>query len=228
LYNGGPKFLAAVRQVTSEPQPSVAVTVGNATFDRREPGVDRSPVFGRGTLRAFQVAAAWAVAEEGARTVADVVLAAGRTRPVPPDVTEAWDHIRQLDVRLIAGRLLPDANLAALARELLAEVDQRRQLIITSRTFAPRSRHTYDTLAAELSVSRERVRQLEADALRKLAQASADDRYAPLRWRAASAVRPDETLPQVSTDAPAWMEPLLRWLSGKVEANRRPRRPRPG
>ena len=50
--------------------------------------------------------------------------------------------------------------------------------------------HTYDSLAAELGVGRERVRQLETSALQQLARAAAHDRYRPLRWRAVSAARP--------------------------------------
>src|SRR5260370_1034993 len=138
-------------------------------------------------------------------------LAAAPQR-LPPDVAAAWDHVRDLDLRLLAGRLLPDAGLAGLAAELRAEVDQRRQLIVPGRTFAPPPRRTYGSLAAELGVTRERVRQLEADALGKLAQAAADDRYAPLRWRAASPARPGAAEPRAINDAPPWMECLLAWL----------------
>lgn len=49
---------------------------GHAAIDGQQPGAHRLPVFAPGTLRAFQVAAAWAVAEEGARSVADPDLTA--------------------------------------------------------------------------------------------------------------------------------------------------------
>ncbi|MFI5065687.1 MAG: sigma factor-like helix-turn-helix DNA-binding protein [Streptosporangiales bacterium] len=113
---------------------------------------------------------------------------------------------------MIAGPLLPDVGLASLARELLAEVDRRRRLIITAHAFAPRPRRSCDSLAAELGISRERVRQLEADALLRLAKAAAADRYARLRWRAASASRPGADTLQAIDDAAPWMEGLLRWL----------------
>ncbi len=59
------------------------------------------------------------------------------------------------------------------------------RLILTSRTFAS-ARRTYDSLAAEFGVGRERVHQLEASALEQLARAATHDRYCPLRWRVAS------------------------------------------
>jgi hypothetical protein len=215
LRNGGLKFLAAVRQVISELEPGAA-DMGHAAPDGREPGPRPLPVLAPGTMRAFQVVAAWAVAEQGARTAGDLSPLAAATRHLPPDVAAAWDHIRQLDLRLIAGPLLPDTGMAGLAGELLAEVDQRRQLILTVRTFAPPRRRTYDSLAAELGITGERVRQLEADALGKLARAATDDRYAPLRWRAASAAGPGPDRRRVIDDAPAWLDGLLRWLPGHI------------
>ncbi len=76
-------------------------------------------------------------------------------------------------------------------------------------------RRTYDSLAAELGVGRERVRQLETSALQQLARAAAHDRYRPLRWRAASATQPGSTNPAaVIPGAPPWMGKLLSWLAG--------------
>jgi hypothetical protein len=220
LRNGGPRFVAAVRQVLSELGPDIAAAAETAAPDGREPGIQPLPALAPGTLRALQVAVAWAVAEQGARTAWDLIPLAGRTRQLPPDVAAAWDHIRRLDLRQIAAPLLPDAGLAVLAGELLGEVDLRRQLILTVRTFAPSRRRTYDSLAAELGITRERIRQLEADALGKLALVAADDRYAPLRWRAASAAGPGADTPRPAEDAPAWMEGLLRWLQESTSSPR--------
>ncbi|SRR5260370_28485593 len=113
----------------------------------------------------------------------------------------------------IAGPLLPSAEVATLADELLAELGDRRRLILVNRSFAPK-RRTYDRLAHELGVTRERVRQMEKDALARLSRAMADDRYAPLRWRAVSTssqpahvhdCRPDGLRPGMGM--------LLSWLA---------------
>jgi hypothetical protein len=212
LRNGGPRFVAAVRQVVSELGLETPADGGSMVPDGRRPGGQPLPALAPRTLRALQVTAAWAVAEQGARTAGDLIPLANGTRPLPPDIATAWDHLRQLDLRQIAGPLLSATSLAGLATELLAEVDERRQLILTTRTFAPPKRRTYDSLAAELSVTRERVRQLETAALVKLAQAAADDRYAPLRWRAVSATSPEPDGHRAAENDPMWLDGILLWL----------------
>jgi hypothetical protein len=68
--------------------------------------------------------------------------------------------------------------------------------------------------AHPLGVTRERVRQLETDALGKLALAAIDSRYAPLRWRSvARPVRNDRV--HAIKEVPPWMEQLLGWLADK-------------
>jgi hypothetical protein len=212
LRNSGPRLVAVVRQAIGELAPGTAALAGSAGPGGQEAGPLSSPALGPGIVRAIQVVAAWAVAEQGAATAGDLIAAGAAPLGLPPDVAAAWDQVRDLDLRLLAGRMLPDAGLAGLAAELLAEVDQRRQLIVTARTFAPQPRRTYDSLAAELGVTPVRVRQLEADALGKLAQAAGDDRYAPLRWRAASPAAGPGSI----KDAPPWMARLLAWLPGNT------------
>lgn len=108
----------------------------------------------------MQVIAAWAVAEHGAQTLGDLLTLTPDVEVLPPDVSRSWDRIRQLDLRTLAGTALPDGDLPRLARDLLDEIQERRRLILISRTFAL-ARRTYDSLAAELGVGRERVRQIE-------------------------------------------------------------------
>jgi Sigma-70, region 4 len=130
---------------------------------------------------------------------------------MPPDVARCWDRLAQLTLRPLAGPSAPDGNVTRLAGELLGQTDPRRRLILTSRTFAPYKR-TCDSLARELDVSRERVRQLEADALSQLTRAARHPRYAPLRWRAASTARPATAVP-AAADTPPWMGKLMSWLA---------------
>ena len=156
--------------------------------------------------------AAWAVAEHGASTIGDLLTLAPDVQDLPPDVARSWERIRQLDLQPLAGTALPDGDLPQLARDLLDELEERRRLILTSRTFAP-ARRTYDSLAAELGVGRERVRQLETSALQQLARTAAHDRYRPLRWRAASAARPGGTHTAAIPGTPPWMSQMLSWLA---------------
>ncbi len=134
---------------------------------------------------------------------------------MPSDVAARWERLARLSLRPLAGTIQPDRDLTRLAEELLGETDERRRLILTSRTFTPAKR-TYDSLAAELGISRERVRQLEESALTQLAQASRRDRYAPLHWRAASAARRDAAELAAAADTSPWMTKLLSWLASKI------------
>jgi hypothetical protein len=133
---------------------------------------------------------------------------------LPPDVASSWDRIRELSLQSLAGMVLADGDLARLAQDLIDELDERRRLILTSRTFA-QTRRTYHSLAAELGVGRERVRQLETSALQQLAHAAAQDRYRPLRWRAVSAAQPGRADAAAIPGAPPWMHKMLSWLAGK-------------
>ena len=213
LRNCGTRFIAAVRQVIAELQPGdTQATTGSL------PGCGGAgrPVTPAGlpadTARALQVMAAWAVAEHGARTLGDLLTLAPGVADLPPDVARSWDRLGQFGLRPLAGAALPDGDLPQLACDLLDEVEERRRLILTSRTFAP-ARRTYDSLAAELGTGRERVRQLETSALQQLARAAAHDRYRPLRWRAASAAQPGGAHAAAIPGAPPWMGQMLSWLA---------------
>jgi len=99
----------------------------------------------------------------GARTLGDLLVLACDVEDLPPNVARSWDRIRQLRLRPLAAAL-PDDDLPQLARGLLEKMEEPRRLILISCTFAA-ARRTSDSLAAELGVSRERVRQLETSAL---------------------------------------------------------------
>ena len=183
----------------------------------RDPGpASPPPALPATAARALQLVARWAAAEQGASTVGDLLTLAPGITELPPDVAHSWDHLGQLDLHSLTGTVPAGHGLALLAGRLLGEVaDDRRRLIVTSRTFAPQ-RRTYDSLAAELGVSRGRVRQLETSALQQLAHAAMEDQYAPLRWRAASAARPGAAPAAEVPGAPLWMRQLLSWLAEKT------------
>jgi hypothetical protein len=100
---------------------------------------------------ALQVAAAWAVAERGAQELGDLLTLAPGVGDLPPDVARSWDRIRRLSLQMLAWAALADGDLPRLAQELMDELEERRRLILTSRTFA-QTRRTYDSLAAELGI----------------------------------------------------------------------------
>ena len=219
LRNSGPRFITAVRRVIADLGSGGAeARTGRllAPGDAGPAAADPVPPAGlpADAARALQVAAAWAVAERGAQELGDLLTLAPGVGDLPPDVARSWDRIRRLGLQPLAGTALPDDDLPRLAQELIDELEERRRLILISRTFA-QNRRTYDSLAAELGVGRERVRQLEASALQQLAGAAAHDRYRPLRWRAASAAQPEREHAAVIPGAPPWLRKMLSWLAGK-------------
>jgi len=217
LQNSGPRLVAAVRAVVSELAPIGTVSITSA------PGADRSSdgapadapvVLPPEITAAAQVLAAWGIAERGAQTLGDLVVPGAATAHMPPDVAHSWRCLAQLSLQPLAGPTPQPAHVARLADDLLDEIDQRCKLILTSRTFAP-NRRTYDALALELGISRERVRQLEHSALIHLARATHDRRYAALRWRAASLAQHGNADPELTSAAP-WMPKLLTWVATKA------------
>ena len=219
LRNSGPRFIAAVRRVIADLGFGGAeARTGHLLAPGDAGSAPAGPVPSAGwpadAARELQVTAAWAVAERGARELGDLLTLATGVGDLPPDVARSWDRIRRLSLQPLAGAALPHDDLSKLARELMDELEERRRLILTSRTFA-QNRRTYDSLATELRIGRERVRQLEASALQQLAAAAAHDRYRPLRWRAASAVQPDREHDAVIPGAPPWLRQMLSWLAGK-------------
>lgn len=216
LRNSGPRLIAAVRAVISElgPDDDPASPAGHPGAGRVRGLAAVPPALPPDIAAALQVIAAWGIAERGARTLGSLLTLAPAAAGMPPDVARCWDLLAQLSLRPLAGPAEPDGHVARLAAELLGETDERRRRILTSRTFAPDKR-TYDSLARELGISRERVRQLEGDALARLGQAARHDRYAPLRWRATSAAQNGTALPALA-DTPPWMAKLLFWLASKT------------
>ncbi len=216
LRNSGPRLIAAVRAIISElgPEDNTASPAGNSGAGPARGLAATPPALPPDAAAAVQVIAAWGIAERGARTLGNLLTLAPAAAGMPPDVARCWDRLAQLSLRPLAGQADPAGHAARLAGELLGETDERRRLILTTRTFAPDQR-TYDSLARELGISRERVRQLEADALTRLTWAARHKRYAPLRWRAASAAQNGVALPALA-DAPPWMAKLLFWLASKT------------
>ncbi len=218
LRNSGPKLIAAVRAVISElgQAETEASTSGTSGAVEARIPADIPAVLPPDVVPAVQSIAAWAVAERGARALGDLLALTHAAAGMPADVARRWERLAQLSLRSLAGTADTSRDVTQLAEELLRQTDERRRLILTSRTFAPQKR-TYDSLACELGISRERIRQLEGSALTQLTRASRHGRYAPLRWRAASAAHPSTTELAVTADTPPWMAELLAWLATKIE-----------
>lgn len=220
LRNSGHRLVASVRAVISDLGSAHTTTSTAGSSAAGAHGSDHTPAASavavpQDVAAALRVIVVWAIAEQGARLLGDLLTLAPAINGMPADVTCQWERLARLSLRPLVGPAKPCENLTQLAMELLGETDERRQMILTSRTFAPEPR-TYDSLASELDISRERIRQLEDYALIRLARAAQADKYAPLRWRAVSVARDRATVHTMAADAPPWMAKLLSWLAGKT------------
>lgn len=218
LRNSGPRLVAAVRAVISELGPADSGTATTAVGHAEGPDrvlADTSAVLPPDVPAALQVIASWAIAVTDARTLGDLLTLTPAAASMPADVAGCWDRLAQLSLQPLAGTAEPGEHVTRLAAQLLGETDERRRLILTSRTFAP-ERRTYDSLARELGISRERVRQLEESALTQLTRAARQARYAPLGWRATAGTRSRAAVPAEAADTPPWLAKLLFWLASKI------------
>ncbi|MGH3188907.1 MAG: hypothetical protein ACRDPY_09930 [Streptosporangiaceae bacterium] len=214
LRNIGPKLIATVRYVIASLDSGG--TGAQADADGRDlaaGAMQPTPV--PEVTSSLRTVAAWAQAERGARTLGEVLALADGIVGLPPDVARAWELIAGTSLRSLAGP--PDEkDLPGLAEELLGRVEQRRRLILTDRTLAPR-RRTYASLAAELGITSTRVRELEQSACQQLTLAAAGSRYAPLRRRALTAVTSTTRTPDPPPGSPPWMDGLLAWLAQRMQ-----------
>lgn len=135
LRNGGPKLIAAVRKVIAD----LRLEGNGAAADGDDQDLVAritQPTLLPEIVDALQTMAAWAQAERGAHTLEDVLTLADGITGLPPDITRAWELVSGTTLGSLADP--PDEeDLSYLAEDLLQQVDQRRRLILTTRTFAP-------------------------------------------------------------------------------------------
>lgn len=127
--------------------------------------------------------ASWAIRERGATKLSDFLSLSADLGRIPPEVSASFAHVGELpleDLLDAAGSELP----RGLLRDLLSTTDARRVQVLAARKLRLAERPTLDELGKQLGVGRERVRQLESQAISAAQQALASDAFAPLRWRA--------------------------------------------
>ena len=218
LPNSGPRFIAAVRQGIAQLQPGDAQPrTGSLPGSGGAGAAAGGPITPGRTARSCGQGPAGhgRLGCRGARSTdpGDLLTLTLDVEDLPPDVARSWERIRELDLRTLAGAALPDGNLPQLARDLLDELEERRRLILTSRTFAPAGAPTTASPPSSASAaSASAARDLRAAAA---ARTAAHDRYRPLRWRAASAPRPEGTHTAAIPGTPPWMGQMLSWLAEK-------------
>ena len=136
--------------------------------------------------------ASWALAETDAQTLGQAVAhALAEESPV-----ETWHALAAVPLKDIAVR---SERPYAILDRWVAGLNEREQRIFALRLTQEQDRATLQALATEMGVTRERIRQLEAQLLDRLHSLLARPQGTPLRWRL-------ETLKRRLGVAAPWVE----------------------
>lgn len=125
-----------------------------------------------------QTIASWARLELPAGTAFFKALELAADPSAPAAINEAAEAINRLAVPRF-----PAPDMPALIDSLLAELSENQQLVINTRLLSA-DNLTLHEVSKQLAVTRERIRQIELAAHRRLHKLLTADNYRPLAWRA--------------------------------------------
>jgi hypothetical protein len=124
----------------------------------------------------------WAVREAGAKDISDLLAACSRPNP-PEDIKLLYEALRETRLSDIFPGISREVTVESLVEDLCGVLDNRGQTIFLSRISLNQLR-TLEDLAAEIGVTKERVRQLWVRAEERIREALLTPRFAPILWRA--------------------------------------------
>jgi hypothetical protein len=192
--------------------------------------VDIPPGFDR--LRdLLQHISGWAVRDRGATKLSDLIRLSPDLGRVPPELSEEFRRLSDEPIEAFTDSASVELS-PRLPEELIEDAETRTDILLRRRVNRGR-RPTLESVGDEIGVTRERVRQLEVNAAREIAERLGSPCFAPLRWRASDLA--DVLGPAVPADselleaALAWAtrgfddpssflnEDLMLWIAGPYE-----------
>ena len=111
----------------------------------------------------FQILAAYAAGERNLRTLSDVMPITPEEWPT--EVKELWGNLANIRSDDLAGEFKSKYSVPELVLRIVTPIDDRSREILSSRVFATEHLVTLDEIGQRYSISRERVRQLEKEAI---------------------------------------------------------------
>lgn len=134
-------------------------------------------------LEILTLVATWGSSVRSAERLGELVTLAVDTDTLPPDVRRAWNRFEALALTTVRDSNLANEPVDALVDHLLGHFDQARLAVLEQRILAEHPQ-TLQELADALSISRERVRQLQLGIPERLSCLLEESRFRPLAWRA--------------------------------------------
>ncbi|MCY4522849.1 MAG: hypothetical protein OXC13_18995 [Caldilineaceae bacterium] len=126
--------------------------------------------------------AAWGVREREAEQLGEILELKDDVVPIPADLSVVWDEISQVALADLADRVLLDVTLDDLVKLLFVGMDKRQRVVYRRRVI---DGATLAKVSKECGVTRERVRQLQGEAEKRISASLRSNLFGPLRWRAA-------------------------------------------
>jgi hypothetical protein len=125
---------------------------------------------------ALAVISDWAVGELGLQHLGDALDAARADVHAPQQVRRALAVLEGIDLTALATPAAGVYDVRAALRRLL-DVDQRSRIVLERRVYAGPKKQTLDELGRALNVTRERIRQIEVQLLKGIAERLQDEQF---------------------------------------------------
>lgn len=138
-------------------------------------------------VEALQLFGGWAARERQMSQLKELLQLTVPIETLPSDLRDLWDDFSRINPRSLAGEGLAGTLLEELIGELLGGLDDPERMIYEQRVLrvAVDQTPTLEELGQTLGVTRERVRQVQANAEDAIQSLLASQRFRPLLWRAA-------------------------------------------
>ena len=155
----------------------------------------------------FQTLGAWAAGEQCLNNLEEALpMAQGDW---PPELCQLWEQIRACDAPALGGELVKQYSLPALVSRYIDGLDDRMIDILVARIFARNKPDTLEILGIRHGLTRERVRQLERQIIKKLEFMFHSEKYYPVKRRA---TKLREKLGSAVPATHAGVEEALNWV----------------
>lgn len=138
-------------------------------------------------VEALQLLCGWAARERQMSQLKELLQLTVPIEVLPSDLRDLWDDFSRINPRSLAGEGLIGTPLEELIGELLGGLDDAERMVYEQRVLRVSVDHapTLEELGQALGVTRERVRQVQANANDAVQSLLTSQRFRPLLWRAA-------------------------------------------